>query len=77
MVLLRLALCLLAVPFAAAFAPQGRTACSLTSTRLDAVNRRDALGLAFAAGLVAVALPKAAEASNPALETFKARKNTK
>jgi hypothetical protein len=46
------------------------------NTELSALNRRDALGLAFA-GLVAGVLPETASASNPALETFKGGKKTK
>lgn len=60
-----------------AFAPV-QTASSST-TELSALNRRDALGLAFGAVVGAASLaPEAAQAaSNPALETFKGTKGTK
>jgi hypothetical protein len=59
-----------------AFAPASNTRFSTSATELGAVNRRDALGLAFA-GFVAgaVSSPSPANAGiNPALETFKSKK---
>lgn len=72
--MVRLALLLALVAPAVAFVPSISRSSSM---QLDAMNRRDAMGHAFAGLVAGVALPQAASASNPALETFKGRKQTK
>jgi len=59
--MVRLALCLAFLAPAVAFVPSFNRAPA--SSALDAMNRRDAVGLAFA-GLVAGALPQGASAAN-------------
>jgi hypothetical protein len=58
-----------------AFAPNAQKSFGV-ATELNAINRRDAVGLTFA-GLVAGLAPEIANAVNPALETFKGGKKTK
>lgn len=60
-----------------AFTPVAKVHSPVT-VQLEALNRRDAMGLAFA-GLIGAAatIPDEALAANPALETFKGRKPTK
>ena len=72
--MVRLAFLLALVAPAVAFVPSISRSSSI---QLDAMSRRDAMGLAFAGLVAGVALPQTASASNPALETFKGRKQTK
>ena len=61
---------------ASAFAPAQMA--SSSTTELSAMSRRDAFGMAFSAAVGAASLlPEEAQASNPALETFKGRKPTR
>jgi hypothetical protein len=67
---------LVCIPAATAFVPSSASSSrTLASFELNAVNRRDAVGVALAGLFSLNVLP--ADATNPALETFKGGKKTK